>query len=96
MLNDLRITQRTLNRDGTLSISVQTNDDKLGSHRFGMVLDAKTYAKLPKREKKEPAIDALVKANITKQHSDWVKRKEYEKGKDDPDLKDMALNKNIL
>lgn len=93
MLNDLEITRLTENTDGSLSVSVKTNDSELGPHRFAMAIGAGTYAKLPNtKQAKEKVLKTLIKANIAKQHAYWVKRKT---DNPDTDVSDIITNRKI-
>ncbi len=75
MLDKLKITRRVENDDGSLTVSVETNDSVCGPHCFAMVINAKVYSRLPTtKAEKELAIITVVRPNIKKQHKGWIKR----------------------
>ena len=75
MLDKLQITRRTENEDGSLSVSVKTNDSVHGPHCFATTISDIVYGRMPTtKAAKETAIIALVRPNIQKQHAAWLKR----------------------
>jgi len=74
-LSKITVTKIIKNIGGSLSVSIQILDDTLGFHRFACSIKADDYEALPPGAAGETALKALIKTDITAQHTRWADSK---------------------